>query len=63
MSSPADEISELLHSMQSCISDVIAWATANMLRLNDNKTELMLAASKRTNHLHNLPTSITIGNA
>ena len=52
-----------LHSMQSCISDVKAWATANMLKLNDNKTELMLVTSKRTKNLHNLPTSITIGNA
>ena len=49
--------------MQSCISDVKAGATANMLRLNDNKTELMLVTSKRTKHLHNLPTSITMGNA
>ena len=30
--------------------------------LND-KTELMLVTSERTKHLHNLPTSITIGNA
>ena len=51
------------HSMQSCISDVKAWATVNMLRLNDSKTELMLVTSKRSKHLHNLPTSITIGNA
>ena len=58
-----DEISELLHSMQSCIGDVMAWATANMLKLNDYKTELMLVTSNRTKHLHNLPTSITIGNA
>ena len=49
--------------MQSCISDVKAWATANILKLNDNKKELMLVTSKRTKHLHNLPTSITIGNA
>ena len=64
MSAPPDIISELLHSTQSCISDVKARATANMLKLNDNKTELMLAAtSKRTKHLHNLLTSITIGNA
>ena len=34
-----------------------------MLKLNDNKTELMLVTSKRTKHLHNLPTSITSGNA
>ena len=63
MSAPPDRISELLHSMQSCISDVKAWATANMLKLNDNKTELMLVTSKRTKHLHSLPTSITMGNA
>ena len=63
MSTPPDRISELIHSMQSCISDVKAWATANMLKLNDNKTELMLVTSKRTKHLHSLPTSITIGNA
>ena len=49
--------------MQSCISDVKVWATANMLNLNDNKTELMLVTSNRTKHLHTLPTSITIGNA
>ena len=48
--------------MQSCIGDVKAWATANMLKLNDNKTKLMLVTSKRTKHLHGLPTSITTGN-
>ena len=63
MSAPPDRMSELLHSIQSCISDVKALATANMLKLNDNKTELMFVTSKRTKHLHNLPTSITMGNA
>ena len=63
MSAPPDGISELLHSTHTCLCDVNAWATANMLKLNDNKTELMLVTSKRTKHLHNLPTSITIGNA
>ena len=63
MSAPPDRISELLHSMQSCIGDVNAWATANMLKLNDSKTELILVTSKRSKHLHNLPTSLTIGNA
>ena len=62
MSAPPDGISELLHSIQSCISDVKAWVTANMLKLND-KTEFMLVTSNRTKHLNNLPTSITIGNA
>ena len=63
MSAPPDRISALLHSMQSCMSDVKAWATANMLKLYDNKTELMLVTSNRTMYLHSLPTSITIGNA
>ena len=62
MSAPQCRISELLQSIQSCISDVKAWASANMLKLND-KTELMLVTSKRTKHLHKLPTSITRGNA
>ena len=38
MSAPPDRTSELFHSMQSCICDVKALATANMLNLNDNKT-------------------------
>ena len=59
MSAPPDRISELLHSMQSCIGHVKAWATANMLKLNDNKTEFMLVTSKRTKHLHSPTTSIT----
>ena len=45
MSAPPDKISELLHSMQSCIGDVKAWVTANMLKLNDNKTQLMLVTT------------------
>ena len=40
-----------------------AWETANMLKLNDKKTELMLVTSKRANYLHSLPTSTTIANA
>ena len=62
MSAPPDKTSELHHSMQSCINDVKALATANMLTLNDGKTELMHVTSERTKHLHNLTTSITIGN-
>ena len=62
MSAPPDRISEPLHTMQSCICDFKAWATANMLKLNDSKTEHMLVTSKRSKLLHNLPTSIIIGN-
>ena len=63
MSVPADKMSELHHSMQSCLSDVISWAAVKMIRLNNNKAKLMIAISKRINHLHNLPTLITICNA
>ena len=49
--------------MHSCISDVKAWATANMIKLNDDKTELMLVTCKINKHFHNLPPAITIGNA
>ena len=34
-----------------------------MLNVDDFKTELMLMNPNRTRHLHNLPTSITFGNA
>ena len=34
-----------------------------MLKLNDNKTELILVTSNRAKHLNNLPTTITMGNA
>ena len=49
--------------MLSCICDLKAWATENMLKLNDINTELMLVISKRTTHFHIQPTSITISNA
>ena len=61
MTAPPDKMSEPLNSMQSYICDVKALATANIFKLNFN-TELMLVASNRTKHLHNLPTSIPIGN-
>ena len=63
LSAPPDRKSELLHSIQSCMGDVKPCSTANMLKVNDSKTELMLVTSKRSKHLHNLPTSITMGNA
>ena len=55
MSAPPDRISELLYSMQSCIGDVKAKATANMLKLNDDKTELMLVTSKSISIAYLLP--------
>ena len=54
MSASPDRISELLHSMQSYISDVKAWATANMLKLNYSRTELMLVTTTTTTTLWDL---------
>ena len=56
MSVPPDNISELHHSMLSFMCDFKAWATANMLKVNDNKTELMLVTCRSTKHLHTMPT-------
>ena len=49
--------------MQCSICVVKAMTSANMHKLNDNKTELMLYTCKIAKHLHSLPISITIGNA
>ena len=59
---PFYKISKLLCSMKSCISNIKAWAISKILKLNDNMTDLMLVTSKGTKYLHNLPSSITIGN-
>ena len=39
--SATDKIPKLLHSMQSFINDSKDLTTTNMLKLNDNNTELM----------------------
>ena len=49
--------------MESCISNIKAWATVNMAKLHYNMTGFMHVTSKGSKHLHNLPTSITICNA
>ena len=49
MSAPPDKISELLHSMQSCVSDVKAWATANMLKLMTARQNSCLSPLKDLN--------------
>ena len=46
ISAPPDKIFGLFHSMQSCISYVNALATANMLKLNDSNTGLVLVTLK-----------------
>ena len=63
MSALPNKISTLLHPMLSCMSYIKAWAVENMLTFNYIKAEFVLVISKSANRLHNLPTSITFGNA
>jgi len=41
-------LSEIIHSTLSCMSDVKAWMTNNQLQLNNDKTEMILIATKTT---------------
>ena len=49
--------------MQNCITDVKLWMTQNKLKLNDSKTESMLAKSHRLSVNFPLPSSMRIGNS
>ena len=40
------QLLEIIHSTRSCISDVKAWMTNNQLQLNNDKTEMILTATK-----------------
>ena len=40
------QLPEIIHSTQSCISDVKAWMTNNQLQLNNDKMETILIATK-----------------
>ena len=60
--SPRD-IPYLIQSMQECISDVKSWMTVNKLKLNDDKTEVMLVSSKQMSHKLTVPDSMIVGDA
>ena len=53
------QLPEIIHSTQSCISDVKAWMTNNQLQLND-KTELILIATKTVLNSDLVPQSINL---
>ena len=44
------QLLEIIHSTQSCISDVKTWMTNNQLQLNNDKTEMILIATKTVLH-------------
>lgn len=62
-SSPPSEIPHLIQSVEECLKDVKTWMTVNKLKLNDDKTEVMLLCSTKMSGKIKQPTSMTIGNS
>ena len=55
-------VSEALQRIESCLSDIVSWMHNNMLKLNEDKTEVILFTSKHnTRHLDNI--SVRVGNS
>ena len=54
------QLPEIIHSVQSCISDVKAWMTNNQLQLNNDKTEMILIATKTVLNSNSVPQSINL---
>ena len=55
---PASEISNLVSSTQSCISQLKSWMTVNKLKLNEDKTEMILISSPKSSLT--LPSSVDL---
>ena len=54
------QLLEIIHSTQSCISDVKAWITNNQLQLSNDKTEMILIATKTVLNSDSVPQSINL---
>ena len=52
---------ELVQSLQDCVTEVKSWMSTNRLKLNDDKTEA-LRVSPPSEDLSSLPSSVAIGN-
>ena len=50
-----------IHRLELCIKDIRTWMRLNMLKLNDDKTELLIIYPKSSN-LDSLPNSVDVGN-
>ena len=62
-SATPDRLPDLIDSMRLCIDDIKDWMTANKLKLNDDKTEVMIISSSRMSTALSIPDSFDIGNA
>ena len=58
-----DRLPDLIDSMRLCIDDIKNWMTVNKLKLNDDKTEVMIISSSRMSTALSIPESFDIGNA
>ena len=45
---PASELSNLVSSTKSCISQLTSWMSVNKLKLNEDKTEMILISSLKS---------------
>ena len=54
------QLPEIIHSTQSCSSDVKAWMTNNQMQLNNDKTEMILIATKTVLNSDSVPLSINL---
>ena len=55
-------VSETLQRIEGCLADIMSWMHSNMLKLNEDKTEVILFTSKRNaKHLDNV--SVKVGNS
>ena len=61
-SATPDRLPDLIDSMRLCI-DVKDWMTDNKLKLNDDKTEVVIISSSRMSTALSIPDSLDIGNA
>ena len=50
-------------TLRLCIDDIKDWMTANKLKLNDDKTEVMIISTSRMSTALSIPDSFDIGNA
>ena len=62
-SATPDRLPDLIDSMRLCIDDIKGWMTDNKLKLNDDKTEVMIISSSTMFTSLSIHQSFYIGNA
>ena len=62
-SATPDRLPDLIDSMRLWTDDIKDWMTDNKLKLNDDKTEVMIISSSRMSTALSIPESFDIGNA